>query len=79
MHWLRSAQVPDFDGPTLRYLDAASPGCWAIFGEILVNEYGAYNHPDAHRLSVDTYAVQHPGRAMSQTIQSVTAHLNSLG
>jgi hypothetical protein len=73
------ARVPDIDGPTFRYPDSASPGCWAVFGEILAMEYGPFNYPDVHRLTVDTYAVQHSGRATPQTIQSVTVHLISLG
>ena len=72
------ALVPDIDGPTFRYPDAASPGCWAVYGEILAKEYGEYNYPPVHRLTVDAYAVQHPGRPTPQTIQSVTVHLMSL-
>lgn len=72
------ALVPDMDGPTFPYPDAASPGCWAVFGEILAREYGEYRYPDCHRLTVDAYAVQHPGRPTPQTIQSVTVHLVSL-
>jgi hypothetical protein len=41
-------------------------------------EYGPLDYPDVHRLTVDTYAVQHPGRPTPQTIQSVTVHLISL-
>jgi hypothetical protein len=69
------ALVPDIDGPTFRYPDAASPGCWAIFGETLANEYGIFNYPDVQRLTVDAYAAQHPGPATPQTRRSVTAHL----
>jgi hypothetical protein len=72
------ALVPDVEGPTFRYPDAASPGCWAIYGEILAKEYGAYGYPPVHRLTVDAYAVQHPGRPTPQTAQSVTLHLISL-
>lgn len=70
--------MPDIDGPTFMYPDAASPGCWAVFGEILATEYGSFGYPDVHRLTVDTYAVQHPGRATTQTTQSMTVHLISL-
>ncbi len=31
-----------------------------------------------HRLTVDAYAVQHPGRPSPQTVQSVAVHLISL-
>lgn len=57
----------------------ASAGCWEVFGEILAREYGEYNYPErAHRLTVDTYAVQHPGMPNRRAIQSVTGHLISL-
>lgn len=71
------ALVPDTAGPTHRYL-GASPGCWAVFGQVLAREYGEYRYPFAHRLSVDAYAAQHPGTPSPQTIQSVAVHLISL-
>lgn len=39
-----------------------SPECWAVFTEVLGAEFG--NAPlfgQVHQLTVDTYAVQHPG------------------
>jgi hypothetical protein len=72
------ALVPDTDGPTFRYPDTASPGCWAVFGEILARDYGEFRHRPVHHLAVDAYAVQHPGRPTPHTIQSVTVHLISL-
>jgi hypothetical protein len=72
------ALVPDIDGPTFPYPGAASPGCWAVFGEVMAKEYGEFSYPPFHRLSVDAYALQHPGRPMPQTIQSVTVHLISM-
>src|SRR5436190_1879442 len=33
--------TPDADGPTHPYL-GASPGCWAVYGEVLAREYGEY-------------------------------------
>ena len=71
------ALVPDIDGPTHRYL-GASPGCWAVYGEVLEKEYGDYRYWPVHRLTVDAYAVQHPGKPSPQTIQSVAVHLISL-
>lgn len=72
------ALVPDVEGPTFRYPDAASPGCWAIYGEVLAEAYEGPWTPAALHLVVDAYAVQHPGRPTPQTIQSVTVHLISL-
>jgi hypothetical protein len=69
--------VPDTDGPTHRYLEA-SPGCWELYGEVLSREYSDAAFGALHRLTVDSYAVQHPGRPSPQTIQSVCLHLISL-
>jgi Family of unknown function (DUF5946) len=66
------------DGPTHRYMES-SPGCWAAFGEVLAREYSDPAYMAVHRLSVDTYAIQHPGTPSRQTIQSVGLHLIRLG
>jgi len=66
-----------FSGPIgkpNRYI-GASAGCWAIYEQVLAKEYGEYGYPDIHRLTVDTYAVQHPGVASRQSSQSVWVHL----
>lgn len=68
------ASVPNNLGPTHRYI-GASPGCWAIYGEVLNREYGELGRPPEHRLIVDAYAAQHPGRESLQAIRSVAAHL----
>ena len=68
---------PDTDGPTHAYI-GASPGCWAAYGEVLAKEYGEYRYPPVHRLTVDTYAAQHPGSPSRRSIQSVAGHLISL-
>lgn len=66
-----------FDGPTHRYIES-SPACWALYGELLAREFSDPLYFTAHRLSVDTYAVQHPGRESRQSTQSVAVHLMSL-
>ena len=69
------ALVPEIEGPTHRYL-GASPGCWAVYGEVLEKEYGDYlRYAPVHRLTVDAYAAQHPGVPSPQSIQSVAVHL----
>ena len=68
------AMFPPHDGPTPPYMHS-SPACWAGFGEILAREYGNRVLLPVHRLSVDAYAVQHPGVASRQSIQSVGVHL----
>jgi hypothetical protein len=56
----------------------SSPGCWQLYGEVLSREYGDRAFAVWHRLTVDSYAVQHPGRPSPQAIQSVCVHLISL-
>jgi len=53
----------------------SSPACWAAFGEVLAREYSDPSYFQVHRLSVNAYAVQHPGHPSPQTIQSVAVHL----
>lgn len=56
----------------------SAPGCWAAFGKVLEREYSDYQFARHHQMSVDAYAVQHPGSPSPQTIQSVAVHLVSL-
>ena len=72
------AGFPDIEGPNFRYPAASIPGCWKVFGDIMAREFGEFRHPSVHRLSVDAYAAQHPGREIRQTIQSVNVHLIAL-
>jgi uncharacterized protein DUF5946 len=65
---------PKMEGPTHRYMES-SPGCWAAYGEVLAREYSDPAYAPNYRLSVDAYAVQHPGRPSPQSIQSVAIHL----
>lgn len=71
------AEFPQAEGPTHAYM-LSSPGCWAAYGEVLAREYQdpAYFH--LHRLTVDTYAVQHPGLDVPQARNSVGIHLSRL-
>ena len=71
------ALVPNIEGPTHKYM-LSSPGCWAVYGTLLARDYGEYGYPEVHGLSVDTYAVQHPGKPNRQAIQSVAVHLIAL-
>jgi hypothetical protein len=69
--------MPDVDGPTHPYVGSSS-ACWALYGEVLAREYGELGYPECHRLTVDAYAVQHPGRRERTSIQSVGLHLCGL-
>jgi hypothetical protein len=70
------ARVPDVDGPTHRYV-GASPGCWAILGEVQMRGYDDAAFAIG-QLGVDAYMAQHPGTPSPQSIQSVTVHLIGL-
>ena len=65
------------DGPTHPYM-LSSPACWATFGKLLALDYGNYSAATFHRLSVDTYAVQHPGVDGASARRSVATHLSRL-
>jgi Family of unknown function (DUF5946) len=69
--------LPEYDGPTHPYIDA-SAACWALYGELLAYEYAELGYPECHRLTVDAYAVQHPGRRERRSIQSIGTHLSGL-
>jgi hypothetical protein len=69
--------LPQIDGPVHRYMES-SPSCWATYGQVLAREFSDPGYMAVHRLTVDTYAVQHPGRPSPQAIQSVACHLVSL-
>ena len=56
----------------------ASPGCWAVFLEVLEKEYGDYRYASVHRLTVDAYMAQHPGTPSRQAVRSVAVHLIGL-
>ena len=66
--------LPDKEGPTHRYMES-SPACWEAFGEVLAREYSDSAYFEVHRLTVDAYAVQHPGQSSPQAINSVAHHL----
>jgi Family of unknown function (DUF5946) len=71
--WCRGSFI-DVDGPTHDYMQS-TPGCWAAFGRVLARTYEDRRYSAVHRLSVDSYAVQHPGVPSRQSIQSVGVHL----
>jgi hypothetical protein len=50
----------DREGPTHRYTES-SPACWAAYGEVVAREYSDSSYAALHGLTVDAYAVQHPG------------------
>ena len=72
------AEFPHSEGATHPHM-RSSPGCWAAFGAVLAREYRDPGLFVSHRLSVDAYAVQHPGEPNSRpAVQSVGLHLARL-
>ncbi len=71
------AVLPAEGGPTHAYI-GASPACWLRHGALLAREYQRLAPWEAHGLSVDTYAVQHPGVPGERAIQSVALHLMAI-
>lgn len=69
--------LPERSGPAHPYI-GASPACWALYGELLAREYSDRAYARFHQLTVDTYAVQHPGVPERRAIQSVGLHLVTL-
>ena len=69
--------LPVREAPSHAYL-GSSPACWALYGEVLAREYSDPAYSRVHQLTVDTYAVQHPGVPARRSIQSVAVHLMTL-
>jgi hypothetical protein len=66
--------VPEEDGPIHRYM-TASPGCWRIYTELAAAGMPA---SPLSGLTVDAYAVTHPGVPGPQSTPSVWIHLLTL-
>ncbi len=66
------------EGPTHDYM-LSSPACFAAFCSLLAAEYSSETLREVHRLTVDTWAVQHPGDPDDRrAVQSVGLHLARL-
>ena len=68
---------PRPEAPTHPYI-GASAECWALYGELLSREFQHPAYFRVHQLTVDTYAVQHPGSPERRAVQSVGLHLMTL-
>ena len=69
--------LPASDGPAHAYI-GASASCWALYGQLLAREFADPARFAVHQLTVDAYAVQHPGVPERRTKQSVGLHLLTL-
>jgi hypothetical protein len=69
---------PKEDGSIHPYM-LAFPRCWRLFNAIMAREYATPELMPTHYLSVDAYAVQHPGDPDDRRArQSVWIHLAGL-
>lgn len=64
-------------GPHHRYMTSSS-GCWETFGAVVAREFSQQGWGSEHRMTVDTYAAQHPGEDDRKQRQSVAIHLVAL-
>jgi hypothetical protein len=72
------AKSLNLEGECHEYM-LASPGCYEMFNEVLNREYSDFRYSKAHHYTVDSYAVQHPGKVSNQkAVNSVGIHLVSL-
>jgi hypothetical protein len=74
------AKSLNIDGECHEYM-LSSPGCWAMFGEIMAREFSGEKEKywKAHQFTVDAYALQHIGRKKDKrALNSVNIHLASL-
>ena len=72
------AAVPDVEETRPHPYIGSAPGCWLLYSAVLAREYGDFRYTPAHQLTVDAYAVQHPGVPERRTAQSVAIHLVGL-
>lgn len=70
-------ELPKLDAPTPADV-GASPACWALYGRLLVCQYGRALPPRLHHLTVDTYALQHPAARNHRSFSSLGPHLIAL-
>ena len=68
------ATVPDVEETRPHTYVGSAPGCWLLYTQVLAREYGDYRYTPAHQLTVDAYAVQHPGAPERRSAQSVAIH-----
>ena len=53
------------------------PACQQLFDEVLAREFGDYRYGRLHRLTVDTYSLQHPADYMKSG-KSFAAHITGM-
>lgn len=72
------ARVPESDVAPPDHVHA-SPGCWAVYGEVLAREYQNPALMANHQLTVDAYALQHPGDGKAERAARRSVYLHLIG
>lgn len=68
----------NLEGESHAYM-LSSPGCWAMFCEIMNREFSDLRYWKGHQFTVDAYAVQHVGlKKDKRAVSSVHIHLAAL-
>lgn len=72
------ARSPKIEGECHKYM-LSSPGCWAMFVEVMAKEHSHPLYWKGHQFTVDAYAVQHVGKKIDKrALNSVHIHLAAL-
>jgi len=71
-------ETEEVEGPTHAYV-LSTAGCWEAYGRLLAREYEDHARWRTHRVTVDAYALQHPGVDGPQARNSVGVHFSRLG
>jgi hypothetical protein len=72
------AKSLNFEGEVHNYM-LSSPGCWAMFCEIMDREFSDIRYWRAHQFTVDAYAASHVGKKEDiRAVNSVNIHLAAL-
>lgn len=64
--------------PVVHPYFGSSPSCWRLYGELLAREFQDPAYFPLHQMTVDVYAVQHPGVEERRSARSVALHLMTL-
>lgn len=71
------ALTPPAKAPVSERFDS-SPGCMALFNEILAREFSDRAYWPVHHLTVSSYALQHPPRSPERARRTIALNLMNL-
>jgi hypothetical protein len=74
---LSGSSTPDVCEDCGAAVEGGRAGCLKLFEEVIAREFSDYRYGRAHRLTVDAYSLQHPGKYM-RSGKSFAAHLTGM-